>query len=306
MVDQLLAALASTQYGSFSRAQALELGASPSLVERRLDSGRWVLAARGVYSLPGTGVSWHRSLMVACLEAGPDAVASHESAAALHGLATFQPGTAVVVTVTHGDHQHLRTGRLRQSTDLATHHRSSIGGIPVTTVARTVVDLAAVVRPGRLRVVVENALASGACTLDGLCRCHQELRRPGKRGMSQLALVLSALGSVSLPAPTVLERRLLRVLREGGLPDPVREHELPWRRDTPGRVDAAYPADKVLVEADSRRWHSRERDFEVDRRRDREAQLAGWSVYRFTWEDIRERPEEIVTTIRRALATSSK
>lgn len=305
MVDDLVADLASRQFGLFSRAQASALGLTLRVIERRLAAGRWGLVARGVYSLPGVPGSWRRDLMAACLEAGAGAVVSHEAAAALHRFDTFAPGP-VVVMLAHGDHQHLRLGRLRQSTDLLPHHRTAVDGIPVTTVARTLVDLSGAVRPGRLRVVVEDALAARACTLEELCRCHEELRRPGKRGLCNLAIVMKALGPGPATGSTALERRLLRVLREGRLAEPVREHELPWRRDTPGRVDFVYRAERIIVEADSRRWHTRERDFAVDRRRDREAQLAGWDVYRFTWDDLRTDPDDVVATIRRALAMSSK
>jgi very-short-patch-repair endonuclease len=124
--------------------------------------------------------------------------------------------------------------------------------------------------------------------------------------MAAVGLVVRSLGPGPVRSATVLERRLRRVLREGGLPHSVSEHDLPWTRETPGRIDLAYPTGRVVIEADSRRWHTRERDFEVDRRRDREAQLAGWQVYRFTWEDLVQRPEEVVATVGRALALSSK
>jgi hypothetical protein len=305
MVDQALADLASRQYGLFSRAQAIASGATLGLVDRRVGAGRWLVAAPGVYGLPGVPPSWRRDLMASCLQAGAAAVVSHEAASALHGLATFPPGP-VVVMLAHGDHQHLRIGRLRQSTDLGRHHCTTLGGIPVTTAARTLVDVAAVVRPGQLRIAVEDALAAKKCTLEDLSRCHAELRRPGKRGIGAMNLVLRSLGPGPVRSATDLERRLRKVLVDAGLPEPVREHDLPWARDTPGRVDLAYPAARVIVEADSRRWHTRERDFEVDRRRDREAQLAGWDVYRFTWRDLVDDPEDVAATVRRALSLPSK
>jgi hypothetical protein len=304
-MEELLAELASRQYGLFSRAQALDAGLSSKVIEARLRSARWERMAPGVYAFAGGTPSWRRTLMASCLQAGPGAVASHEAAAALHGLATFTPGP-VVVMLAHGDHQHLRGGRLRQSTDLALHHRTLVDGIPVTTTARTVVDLAGDLRPGRLRIVVEDALAARRCTLEQLGHCYQEVRRPGKRGMTSLALVLRSLGPGPVRSASFLERLLRKVLVDAGLPEPVREYEAPWARDTPGRVDLAYPFSRVILEADSRRWHTRERDFEVDRRRDRQAQLAGWAVYRFTWRDLVDDPEDVVITIRRALAVSSK
>lgn len=305
MVDQALADLASRQYGLFSRVQALTVGGSLGLIDRRVRADRWLVVAPGVYGLPGVAPSWRRDLMAACLQAGAAAVVSHEAAAALHGLATFPPGP-VVVMLSHGDHQHLRIGRLRQSTDLGRHHCTALDGIPVTTAARTLVDVAAVVRPGQLRIAVEDALAAKRCTLEDLSRCHAELRRPGKRGIGAMNLVLRSLGPGPIRSATDLERRLRQVLVDGGLPEPVREHDLPWARETPGRVDLAYPAARIIIEADSRRWHTRERDFEVDRRRDREAQLAGWDVYRFTWRDLVDDPGDVAMTVRRALSLPSK
>ncbi|HET7487975.1 MAG TPA: DUF559 domain-containing protein [Acidimicrobiales bacterium] len=239
--------------------------------------------------------------MAASLHAGPRAVASHEAAAALHGLTAFPQGP-IVVMVDHGDHHRALIGRLRQSTDLRPGHRTLVDGIPATTVGRTLVDLAGVVRSGRLRVVVEDALAARSCTFDELARLYADLSRPGKRGMTRMAAVLRALGPGPARSSTVLERRLRRVLVDGGLPEPVREYDAPWSLDSAERVDLAYPVQRIIVEADSRRWHTRERDFEKDRRRDRAAQLAGWDVYRFTWEDLVGSPEEVVETVRRALA----
>lgn len=305
MLEELLAELAKRQYGLFTRAQALAVGLTLRVIEARLRSGRWDRVAPGVYALAGGLPSWRRSLMAACLQAGPGAVVSHEAAAALHGLAPFVPGP-VVVMLAHGDHQHLQSGKLRQSTDLGPHHCTAVDGIPVTTVPRTLIDLAGTVRSGRLRIAVEEALAARTCTLEELSRCHDELRRPGKRGMAAIHLVLRALGPGPIRSATQLERLLRKVLADGGLPDPVAEYDAPWARDAAGRVDLAYPWARVIIEADSRRWHTRERDFEVDRRRDREAQLAGWKVYRFTWQDLVDDPEGVVRTVCRALALSSK
>lgn len=300
MFDREMARLASGQYGLFTRTQALGLGMTFRMIESRLTGGRWTRVAPGVYSLPGATPSWRRDLLAACFEAGPEAVASHQAAAALHGLASFPPG-ALVVTLQHGDHQHLGLGDLRQSTDLRHHHRTEVDNVPVTTVPRTLADLAATVRSGRLRHAVENALAANACTLAELADCHAELRRPGKRGMRNLGLVLGALGPGPTRSVSELERLLLKVLRAGGLPEPVREYDAPWDRDAPGRVDCAYPWAWVILEVDSRRWHTRERDFEVDRRRDRLAQLAGYDVYRFTWRDLKDDPDDVVHTVERAL-----
>ena len=119
--------------------------------------------------------------------------------------------------------------------------------------------------------------------------------------MRDLGLILGGLGPGPVRSTSQLERLLLKVLREGGLPDPVREYDAPWDRNVEGRVDVSWPWARVIAEGDSRRWHTRERDFEVDRRRDRLAQLAGWDVYRFTWYDLKQVPDEVVSTMEQAL-----
>jgi hypothetical protein len=120
-VDGAVAGLAERQFGLFSRAQVLSAGGTGSLIDRRLRSTRWLKVAEGVYGLPVWPDSWRRRLMAACLEAGPTAVVSHQSAAALHKLPTFCEGP-VVVMLAHGDHQRLGS-QLRQSTDFRWHAR---------------------------------------------------------------------------------------------------------------------------------------------------------------------------------------
>ncbi|MGH9154599.1 MAG: DUF559 domain-containing protein [Acidimicrobiales bacterium] len=302
MVDVAVAELASRQHGLFSRAQVLSIGGTHRVITARLRSHRWSRVAEGVYGFPAWPDSWRRRLMAACLEAGPDAVASHHAAAALHGLATFAEGP-IVVMLAHGDHQRLGL-RLRQSTDLRPSHRTVVDGIPVTTVARTLVDLAACrdISMGRLARAIDDAHVAGRCRVHELHLLYDELRRPGKRGMKRLGALLAVRGPGYVPPESVLERRLLKVLREAGLPEPRRQYPLPWRDNAQGRLDLAYPERRVLIEADGRRWHSRIDQMENDRRRDNEALNHGWRPYRFMWDDITKRPATVIATVRDALA----
>ena len=73
-----------------------------------------------------------------------------------------------------------------------------------------------------------------------------------------------------------------------------------------GRVDLAYTDQHLLVEGDSQRWHGTPEAFQADRRRDNLAQIAGWTILRFTWEDITKRQEYLVGTIRAALDLSER
>ena len=300
MSDEQLHDVARRQHGLFSRAQALDLDVCYRLITRRVAAGRLIAVAPGVYSLPGWPDSWRRRLWLAHLDVGLHSVISHEAAAALHGLTTYAPGP-VTVTVPHGDHERPPAYEVRQSTDLRPHHVTTVDGLPVTTPARTLVDLAARRRPERLARALDDAHLSRTCRLDDVLAVYDELKRPGKHGMRLMGRLLGSRGPGYVPPESVLERRLLRVLRDGGLPEPVRQAPLPWRPDVPNRVDLLYPRERVIVEADGRRWHARVDQMALDRQRDRDAQNHGYGVYRFVWEEITKQPDVVCSALRTAL-----
>lgn len=105
-----------------------------------------------------------------------------------------------------------------------------------------------------------------------------------------------------MPPQSELERRLFDAITKAGLPEPIRQYPLPGNRPGAEFADAAYPAAKVLIEADGRRWHTRIGDLERDRVRDVEVSEAGWVVLRFTYEQITTAPEWVATRIANVLA----
>src|SRR5688572_26296211 len=297
MSDIAIARFAGHQYGLLSREQLDD----DKLICRRLGQGRLVRVAPGVYSLPGWPDSWQRRLWLAHLDVGLHSVVSHEAAAVLHCLTPF-PARLVTITVPHGDHERTADYEVRQSTDLRPHHCTTVDGLPTTTPARTLVDLAARTGRDRLGRAVDDAHVARRCRIDEVVAVYDELRRPGKRGMRTLKNVLAVRGAGYVPAESVLERRLLRVLAAGGLPEPVRQAALPWRPEAPQRVDLLYPRQRLIIEADGRRYHSRLDQMADDRRRDRDAQLHGYDVLRFVWEEITKQPTLVHETVAAALA----
>ena len=299
-VDEAIGAIAHRQFGVFSRRQAIDCGATRSLVRRRVAAGLWIPVADGVYRLRDFPSSWHASLLTAVLATTGPAVVSHEAAAAMHSIATFRPGR-VVVTIRHGAGRQRQGVTVHQLDDLAPEHVTTLGAIPVTTIARTLVDLAAVCRRGRVAYALEEAVAEKIVTIEALCACFDAVARPGKPGVKTLRPLLGAHSPGYVPPGTKLERLLLRVLRDGRLPRPVLQFPFPGRLPGEGRVDAAYPEAKLIIEADSRRWHTRRKDFAVDRHRDNEAALAGWRTLRFTWTDLTKERAAVVAAVRAAL-----
>ncbi|MEX1093012.1 MAG: DUF559 domain-containing protein [Acidimicrobiia bacterium] len=105
---------------------------------------------------------------------------------------------------------------------------------------------------------------------------------------------------------STLETRLHNLISAAGLPLPTTQYRPPWLKSTNGRVDIAYVDERLIVEGDSLRWHGTPETFQADRHRDNLAQLAGWRILRFTWEDITRRPSYVVDSIRRALSVSPR
>ncbi len=288
--------LALRQGGVVRRDQVLELGMTSRMIERRLASGDWTLVTRGVYRL--FAVADPRRLVEAAVAALPGAVVSHESAAALHRFPLI-PDTPPTVTV-HSSTTHSFPGvTVRRTRDLARHHVEQRAGLPVTTVPRTVVDLAAIYGERRLSDLVDELVASSRLGWSALVATIDEVARPGKRGSALLRRLVEDRAEPGMVVATRLERRGLAVLRAGGLAPPAVQMPIPWAPDR--RWDAAYPAERVAIEWDSRRWHTRREDFQSDRERDREAAAHGWIVLRFTWEDLQLRPDRVVEEIRTVL-----
>jgi very-short-patch-repair endonuclease len=311
MFDPAIHTLASGQFGLFCRTQVFSRGANDNLIRQRLAAGRWLQVAPGVYSLPGWPDSWHRRLWLAHLDAGPQSAVSHQAAAALHGLLYFPRGPVSVITA-HGDHHRpvpcQRPGKpqVHQTRDLRPEHITKIDGLPVTTIARTFCDLAGAVRMGRLERALDDAHLTRRCAIPTVLALATELSRPGKRGLGALRRTLDARGPGHAVPESELERRLVALLRAGNFTGFKLQHELPWRPHVPNRVDVLFPAHRVIVEADSRRWHGRVDAMLDDRRRDRDAQNHGYRVYRFLYEEVIHEADEVWSTLRTALAADAE
>jgi very-short-patch-repair endonuclease len=193
---------------------------------------------------------------------------------------------------------------VHQSTDLLPDHVTTVGELRTTIPTRTVIDLAKVLGRRRLERVVDNALAAGIVGIDDLATLFTAIRRPGKPGVRNLAAILEPrLGDELAASETELEAILFNALVDAGLPPPEKQFRAPWLKPVRGRVDLAYGVPQIVIEADSRRWHTLFDAFEADRRRDNAAMLAGWVVLRYTWRMISEEPWTIVKEVREALET---
>ncbi|HUR48065.1 MAG TPA: DUF559 domain-containing protein [Acidimicrobiales bacterium] len=174
--------------------------------------------------------------------------------------------------------------------------------------ARTLFDLCGSreIHPKKAERAISNALSRRLVGFGALEVMLAEMGRRGRRGSALLRRILEDNGAAGhVPTESDIEDLVLAVLAGAGLPLPVRQVVL-GRDDAPvGRVDFLYRNARLVVEADSRTFHSW-LDAENDRRRDALLMAAGYRVLRVTWRSLREEPEIFVAAVRAILSEAGE
>jgi hypothetical protein len=226
-------------------------------------------------------------------------VISHRSAAALWSLIGFPEGP-IELTLGHNSNARAPAATVHLTDDLdaqAVTRDAGVGGLPVTSPARTLVDLAGCCTRPHLRLALDEAVAAGVVDEAALARLVRQLARPGKRGVRLLGDLLDERAAGPPASASRLERLLFKIIADAGLPPTQPQYSFPGRQVVQGCVDAAYPTFGVAIEADGRRWHARRADLARDRLRDNEAVRAGWVTLRFMEPELRCDPESVAATI---------
>ena len=299
------AQLAATQHGLVTAAQCRELGVTYSTVSRRVITGAWERAGPGVYRMAGAPRTWQARAHGAVLAAGPDALASHRTAAHLWGLRGFPAPGRIEVTVP----RHRWTGTQRSGVvvheslayDLA--QATTRQGIPVTGPARTLIDLAAVVDDFELLRALDEIRRLSLASWPDLWEAFLLHARRGRPGIVRAREVLRRRDGRRVPE-TELARLFMTLLDDAGLPEPLAEHWVRgdrWRY----RLDLAYPSLLLGIELDGKEGHLNEVAFEADPVRDNRLRLAGWTVLHYTWRRFVDAPTEVVEEVRTALQSRS-
>lgn len=299
--DAALADLAAHQYALVSRPQWLELGFSWHDLHRRVSRGVLVRRSSLVFAFRGAPRTPRQDLLAAVLDAGAGAVATRRSAAALWGLPGFRWESPEVLVKRAGDHA-CRLGSLSETSWLPDHHVTVRESIPVVTLARLCFELAGTERPGRTERAVDNALVAGM-TIEALAEVVGSLAKRGRPGSAVMRRLVAARGEGHVPPASELEALGFAVLRAGGLPEPVRQLDVGGERWI-GRVDGAYPKQRLLLEFDGRRHWQVLLEAQADRRRDAELVAAGYRVLRITWEMLTTDPQGVVRLVTDALRAS--
>lgn len=277
-IEDRIAALARAQHGVVTRTQLLGLGLRKGAIRHRVRSGRFCVLHRGVY-LAGPIMPPHGREMAAVLACGSSALLSHHSAASLWGLvAPAGASPSVDVTVPEGVFRQRSGVVVRRASRLDESDRTSLRGIPITTPARTLLDLAstsggrdverAVARAERERLVDAEELS---------IQMARYRRRPG---IPALRAVLAVGGGPALTRSEA-EARFLSLIRKARLPAPEANAVVSGYE-----IDFFWRAEGIAVEVDGYRYHSSRPTFEIDRRRATQLAARGVSVIRLSWRQI--------------------
>ena len=288
--------LAARQHNVVSRNQMRTLGFSDKAIDHALASGRAFRVFRGVYAIGQAKVTERGQLMAAALACGDGAVVSHRSAGALLGLLGKGPVVIDVIAPPSRGRKidGIRSHRVRPPRQ---DEVGTVAGIPCTSPARTLVDLAGTVGDWTLRSCFERAAQKKALDILAI-EASMDPGRCGKRSLQALvdewrgAAPLANRGRLKSP----LEAKILPLLLTHNLPAPLLNAPVEIAE---GRieVDFLWPAHRFVAEADSRDFHATPIAFERDRWRDRELLRAGYTTLRVTNHQAESEAPAIAETI---------
>ena len=288
-------------HGVVSRSTLLEAGVSRHQIQWAVQTGELVAVHRGVFQASAAPASWPQRVLRGVLAAGPGAMASHRSAAALWELDGSTKGVPEVVTPRHLRSWAVDLGRRHESKDLHLAEPTKRLEIPCTGVTRTLVDLGAVQPLELVRQAVDDSIRRRLCTWDEVAHALALHSRQGRSGVGILRQIVEAHLGGAIP-DSHFNRLVERLIVASGLKPPTIEHVV--RDDNGveiGRLDLAYPPEKVGIELDSRKHHHTTAAFEHDRLRQNRLEIAGWLILRYTWLHYTRTPQQLLNDVGAAL-----
>jgi very-short-patch-repair endonuclease len=284
--------IAGAQRNLITLDQLSAIGVGRNAIEHRLTSGRWQRLHKGVYLIGPAPPTLPARAWAAVFSCGEGSVLSHRTAATFWSL--LPAGEELHISVA-GRNPGVRRGvKVHRVVELPADEVAIKGGIPLTTPARTICDLAAT-EPLR---DVESALAEARIHRLATDRQINAViqRAPTRPGASIIRSLLEAEDDSGYTRSKA-ERLLRDLIRKANLDRPLFNEPLLGYV-----VDALWPKERVIVEVDGYAYHSHRAAFERDRRRDQQLIAAGYRVIRITWIQLRDRPIETIASIVKALA----
>ena len=279
--------LVASQHGVIAHGQLRELGMSEKAIKHRVARGRLRPLWRGVYAVGRLGLSEPGWWMAAVLACGAEALLSHGSAATLWGI---RPARGPLIDVS------VPRARAPRHPGIAVHRRSNLraadartrSGVPLTSPACTLIDIAASIGPRELEAAVNEA---DKLDLIGPEELRAEVdSTPPRPGLAALRNLLDR--DALLLTDSELERRFIPLARRAGLPPPLSQQQVNGYR-----VDFYWPHLALVVETDGLRYHRTAAQQRRDRLRDQIHTAAGLRVLRFTHAHVRFEPAHVVAIL---------
>jgi hypothetical protein len=297
--DRKITQLAETQHALVTKRQLGDAGVSQSALKRSLASARLTLVHDNVYRIGGAPTTTAQLRLAAVLAVDGLAAVSHRAAADLYGLWWSNP-PAIEVTTTDKLSPELAGVTVHRIADLEERWITRVDGLPCTTVARTLVDLGAVLPDNMVAKCLDRAHGRGLVSFSEVQTALLAVARRGRSGAGVMRRLLEPRLAGEPPAG-VPEARMARLLAAQGLPPAVPEYRV-WTvaGQFVARVDFAYPELRLAIEVDGYEAHSSVAAFGRDRTRQNALVEEGWTVLRFTWTEIDAGSPHVGRTIRAA------
>lgn len=280
MGDDLLIEHAARQFNRLARAQLREAGLSATTIKRRVAEGRLVIVEHGVHAIAPALEHDRWGAWIGATLTHPGTVLSHISAAVAWELLSFESELITVTRAGSGGPRRHGTLIVHRSDELDSDV-TTLNGIPITTVARTLIDIAGLVSDRALARAVREAVRLEHITLHQLGDAIGRFR--GRRGVRKLAATVARYANLPLQrARSGAEIKALEVLRDGGRPLPRLNIHLAGEE-----ADLTWSRPRLIVEIDGGPFHL---DAGEDARKEKAWRDAGWTVRRLPSDDVYDRP----------------
>jgi very-short-patch-repair endonuclease len=294
--DREVAALAARQYGVIAHRQLRACGLDRQAVAWRVKRARLLVLHPGVYAVGHAQLRIEGKWLAAVLHCGERAALSHGDAAALWGLVPVGGSRIHVSTPHRSGREPDRPVRLHRVGTLRDDEVTILREVPVTTLARTLLDLAATTRSRAIEDMIAQADRLDRFDLVAVRRVIDAHRRqPGRRRLIGVLDRLEGVGATDLRSRA--ELALVQICDDNGLPAPRANVEVAGFL-----VDFHWPGTDLVVETDGFTYHSMPSVFESDRERDQVLMLAGYRVARFTYNQLTRQPRRSARRLRDLLA----
>ena len=298
-IDRLLAD-AGHHHGLIHAEHAREMGVDRSKLDRLRSRGVLTLEGHSVFRVAGSPSTWRQHALRGTWATGHMGLLSHRSAAALWELGD---GRAIEVLVPKGVGARPDGTQVHQTRHLSAVDVDERDGIPVTSIERTLVDLAAVVPMGRLARLLDEAVRAEHTTYKRIYRRLAAMPTRGRSGVRILRILLAERLETAPGDHNPFEAMMNRILGRSELPRPVRQQKLDCVSDR-YYLDFAWPEHMVAVECDGLGSHGSPAAMAYDLKRQNDVIEAGWNLRRFPWSEVRLHPARTLATVRRALIAS--